>query len=145
MILWSIFYGVSERLRPDSFERIDRRFDCNAAIVLDAEIASRDVSDFARRDTPLCRNCVHASKRSGRNGYDRARAAFAEERILGGTFSAGIGAFALKLTSAESPSLAKQDSASVRRVPPSLTSCAERDRFFAGELHEAIDQPLLCG
>ena len=69
---------------PDVVQFGDRRIDHRAPLIFDAEsIAADDLTDLLRCHSVLSRSLQNGVKRSWRHGYDRAGAAFAEERVLG--------------------------------------------------------------
>src|ERR1700741_1300382 len=62
----------------------DGTLDHRAPLIFDAEnIATGDLSNLVRRYSALSRSLENGGKQSWCNGYDPARAAFAEQRIFG--------------------------------------------------------------
>src|SRR6266849_1496144 len=73
-----------KRMGPDVVQPGDGTFDHRAPLIFYAEsIAADDLANLVRRHSTLSRNLKNAGKRSWCDGYDGARAMFAEEGILG--------------------------------------------------------------
>src|SRR4029077_11857381 len=69
---------------PSVVQLGDGTVDHRAPLVFDAKsIAADDLANLVRRHSILSRSLQNGGKRSWRDGYDRAGAAFAEQRVFG--------------------------------------------------------------